>query len=314
MRFVTLIAITLSLSFVAPAPSRAQQLQCSPCSLSFGNVVVGSSASSSIKLTNTGSAPLNIVYERKQGHAFSVAKLALPFTLRPGASVGLPVTFAPQAAGTSAGRITLSSTAKVHWLHVDLSGTGVSAAAATLTVIPATLNFGSVPVGSTSSLLATITAVNGDVTISSDQLTSSEFSIQGLNLPLTIPSGQSIQTTVQFAPNQSGTASGKVGYFSNAIGSPTVEQFSGTGVAQTSHSADLTWQENDPSVVGYNVYRGTTHGGPYQQINTALDPATNYTDSTVAAGLTYYYVTTAVDGSGRQSAYSNETAATIPSP
>jgi fibronectin type 3 domain-containing protein len=93
-----------------------------------------------------------------------------------------------------------------------------------------------------------------------------------------------------------------------------VEQLTGTGVAALAHSVDLTWQETDPSVVGYNVYRSKTHGGPYQKINTALDASTTYTDYTVVAGTTYYYVTTAVDGAGKQSVYSNETKAIIPSP
>ena len=38
----------------------------------------------------------------------------------------------------------------------------------------------------------------------------------------------------------------------------------------------------------------------------------NYTDSTVQNGNTYYYVTTAVDGSGNESSYSNQASAVIP--
>jgi fibronectin type 3 domain-containing protein len=104
-----------------------------------------------------------------------------------------------------------------------------------------------------------------------------------------------------------------VGYFSNAVISPVVEQLTGAGVATGSHSADLTWQGGD-TVVGYNIYRGTAHGGPYKQINTALHSSTNYTDSTVIAGTTYYYVTTAVTGAGQESSHSNEAKAVIPSP
>ena len=131
---------------------------------------------------------------------------------------------------------------------------------------------------------------------------------------MTILSGHSIPARIRFTPKQSGTGSGKAGYFSNAVVSPVVEQLTGTGVAPAAHSADLTWQESDPSVVGFNIYRGKTHGGPYQKINTALEASTTYTDYTVVAGTTYYYVTTAVDGTGKQSGYSNETKAIIPSP
>ncbi len=38
----------------------------------------------------------------------------------------------------------------------------------------------------------------------------------------------------------------------------------------------------------------------------------SYLDSSVQNGLTYYYVTTAVDSSGIESVYSNEVSAKIP--
>jgi len=43
-------------------------------------------------------------------------------------------------------------------------------------------------------------------------------------------------------------------------------------------------------------------------------PTTNvsFTDITVISGQTYYYVVTAVDASGLESAYSNQAPATIP--
>jgi fibronectin type 3 domain-containing protein len=66
-------------------------------------------------------------------------------------------------------------------------------------------------------------------------------------------------------------------------------------------------------VVGYNVYRGGATG-KYSRINPALDTGTTYTDYSVDAGETYYYVTTAVDEHGRESRYSNQTKAVIPSP
>jgi fibronectin type 3 domain-containing protein len=55
-------------------------------------------------------------------------------------------------------------------------------------------------------------------------------------------------------------------------------------------------------------------GGPYSKINSALEGSTAYTDNTVTAGQTYYYVSTAVDGSGNESGYSNQAQAPIPTP
>jgi hypothetical protein len=310
MRFFLLLVIALLLSSLIPARAWAQHLQCTPCSHAFGKVEVSRSSSFSIQLTNTGTKSLRILTKSKQGSEFGFGYFPLPITLLPGRTVKLPVVFKPTAIGYVTGTFTLVSTALNKSLSMAVTGTGRPG----LTVSPSTLNFGNVSVGKRASLPATLSARNGNVTISSDQVTSSEFSIHGLTLPVTILSGHSVQATVRFTPNQSGTGTGRVRYFSNAVVSPAVEQLTGTGVATAAHSAGLTWHASGSPVVGYNIYRGTTHGGPYQQINSALEASTNYTDYTVVGGKTYYYVATAVDGSGHQSAHSDEAVAVIPSP
>jgi fibronectin type 3 domain-containing protein len=65
-------------------------------------------------------------------------------------------------------------------------------------------------------------------------------------------------------------------------------------------------------VNGYNVYRGSQIGGPYQQINTGLQASLAYNDTSVVSGQTYHYVVTALDGNGVESAFSNEAVAIIP--
>jgi len=80
------------------------------------------------------------------------------------------------------------------------------------------------------------------------------------------------------------------------------------------HTATLAWTASTSVVTGYDLYRGTTSGGPYTLLNAALDPASPYVDNTVASGTIYFYVATAVDGSGIQSVNSNEAEAVIPSP
>ena len=53
---------------------------------------------------------------------------------------------------------------------------------------------------------------------------------------------------------------------------------------------------------------------PYSKINSVLNVGTSYTDNSVQAGQTYYYVTTSVAGSGTQSKYSNKVRVVIPNP
>lgn len=77
------------------------------------------------------------------------------------------------------------------------------------------------------------------------------------------------------------------------------------------HSVKLTWVASTSAVAGYNVYR-STNGKDYVRINSELVKVLTYTDDTVESGKTYFYVTRAVDGKGKESGDSNFTEAVIP--
>jgi hypothetical protein len=85
-----------------------------------------------------------------------------------------------------------------------------------------------------------------------------------------------------------------------------------TATAQQSHTVALSWNASTSTVTGYNVYRTTVSGTGYTRINPSLAGALSYTDAAVQNGTTYFYVTTAVDSNGNESAYSNEVPAVIP--
>jgi len=81
----------------------------------------------------------------------------------------------------------------------------------------------------------------------------------------------------------------------------------------SSYSVGLSWTASTSSnVIGYNLFRSTTSGGPYTQINPVVIAGTTYQDTSVATGKTYYYVTTAVNGNGKQSAHSAQASAAVP--
>ena len=76
-------------------------------------------------------------------------------------------------------------------------------------------------------------------------------------------------------------------------------------------SVILDWVNNsETDLAGYNVYRGTTSGGTYSKVNSSLVTTSAYTDTGLVNGTAYFYVVTAVDLSGNQSANSNEASAT----
>jgi Abnormal spindle-like microcephaly-assoc'd, ASPM-SPD-2-Hydin len=313
MRAFPFAVFVISLSLLVPTPGRAQHIKCIPCWYGFGKVQIGTSATYSIELANKGTANLKIESISGLTAPFSLGSFSLPAEVAPGSSVELPLVFTPTTRGQIHDTFTIASNDPESPLTVHIYGVGLSAAGVQLTVSPATLNFGDVTVGSSATMQATLSASGGTVDITSDQTNSSEFVILSPTLPVKIPSGQSVQATIQFTPDASGTANAKGGFFSNADDSPTFDELTGTGVPTSSHDAYLTWDAGAQNIVGYNVYRGNTHGGPYSQINSSLDANTNYTDYTVSGGKTYFYVATEVNSEGQESSYSNEVKIKVPS-
>jgi len=74
----------------------------------------------------------------------------------------------------------------------------------------------------------------------------------------------------------------------------------------------LDWDDNTEwDLRGYNVYRSTSHDGPYTRINgDALVTGSSYVDAGLQNGTAYYYVVTAVDDAQRESTPSQEVSAT----
>jgi Abnormal spindle-like microcephaly-assoc'd, ASPM-SPD-2-Hydin len=286
-------------------------LQATSPSITFSGVQVGNNITQSETLTNSGDSSVSITQANLTGPAFSVSGLNLPLTLLPGQSFTFGVVFAPTSASGVTGTISVLSNASNSILTISLWGTG--SGAGQLSLAAPTLDFGSVVVGTSTSLTGTLSAIGFSVTVSSATSSSSEYTLSGLSLPFTLAAGQSTPLTFTFTPQASGTDSARISFISNASNSPTVASLTGSG-ALSPHSVNLSWSPSTSAVVGYNIYRSGTSGGPYGKINSALHATTAYTDNTVAAGLTYYYVTTAVDASGGESVYSNQVQAVVPTP
>lgn len=289
-------------------PPQAQRLP-GLQSISFGDVVVGSTASHTETMTNHGSRNLTITQIQSSGAPFAITGITVPVTIPPGQSLTFTAQFSPTASGAFNGTITLTS-GSGHQLTESVNGTGITLY---LTLTPSNLNFGNTIVGETSALSVLVTNTGtAAVTISSDSIAGAGFTLAALTLPVTLNPNQTTSFSVNFDPSLAGSFTGTASLVSNATNSPTVETFSGRGI----HAVSLTWTAStSPGVTGYNVYRGTVSGGPYSdQLTSTPIAATSYTDTTVVAGQTYYYVTTAVGTGGENSVYSNQAVATVPSP
>jgi hypothetical protein len=287
------------------------QLGANPTSAPFGNVTVGNSNSQTINLTNTGTAPVTISQAQVSGAGFSISGITTPLTINAGKSSTFNAVFTPTASGSVAGTILLTSNAPGSPLTISLSGTGV-AATFLLSLSTNNLSFGNVNVGNNGQMTVSLTnSGNSSVTVSAVNVTGAGFTVSGVSSGETLTPSQSLPVTVEFAPTAAGAVTGSVNIASNATNSPATITLSGTGVQP--HTVGLSWNASTSSVVGYNVYRGTTDGGPYpSKLTTSPVAATAFTDTGVLDGETYYYVVTAVDSSGDESVASNQASAPIP--
>ena len=112
------------------------------------------------------------------------------------------------------------------------------AAAVSLTASASSLNFGSVTDGTTSQQSLTLKSTGtSPVTISSDSISGTGFSVGAVTLPATLSPGQSLTLTVSFAPKTVGSSSGQLTVSSNSSsGSTMTVSLSGSGVPATSGS------------------------------------------------------------------------------
>jgi Tol biopolymer transport system component len=69
----------------------------------------------------------------------------------------------------------------------------------------------------------------------------------------------------------------------------------------------VSWQPVTASIVGYNLYRGSTPGGPYIKINSTSVTNSYYPDKGLLNDTAYYYVVCSTDTFGNESPRSNET-------
>ncbi len=195
------------------------------------------------------------------------------------------------------------------------SPTPVTPGSAKLTATPSSLAFGNSALNTTATQTVKISNTGtASATITQDAVTGTAFST-GLTTPLTLGAGQSVTATIVFTPTTAGGLSGALSLSGNGVSLLTIP-LSGTGVSSILHSVDISWAASLASPLqGYNVYRGTTTGGPYAKISPSLTSTTLlFTDTTVVSGGHYFYVVTDVNTSGVESAASNEVAVTIPVP
>ena len=134
-----------------PEIAGAGTLSASPASLSYGNVTVGQSATTTTVLSNTsGTTSVTISQVNSNNSNFQASGMSFPLTLSAGQSATLTVGFDPAAAGAQSGTITVASNASTPAMNIAVSGTATAAAAPAVGLSPTSLTFASQTVATTS--------------------------------------------------------------------------------------------------------------------------------------------------------------------
>src|SRR6266403_262022 len=222
-------ATTLATSVTLKGAGVKHQLSITPSSVGFGNVAVGTANAQTVTLTNSGTANLNISQGGVTGAGFGMSGLTFPFSLAPGQSSTFNAQFAPTAAGSASGSVSISSNAYKTPTVASLTGSGTLAA---LSANPSTFNFGNVQVGSSGTQTITLSnSGTASIAISAASASGTGFSIAGLSVPATLNPGQTTSFTTSFAPASASSFTGSVSITSDAPGSPLTIPLSGTGAA-----------------------------------------------------------------------------------
>ena len=206
----------------------------SPASLSFPLRLVNTTSNSkAATLTNTGTATLNIASITTTGD-FAIKSKTCGATLGAGLSCKINITFTPTGPGTRNGQLSVSDNAPNNPQSIPLTGQGTI-----VQLIPTTLNYGTVALGTTSAPQSTTLTNKGNVTLT---FTAAPV-IKGNNpkdyaissntcgsTGSTLGPGQSCTIGMTFKPTVAGTRKAALNIADDGGGSP--QKVSLTGVGQ----------------------------------------------------------------------------------
>ena len=203
-----------------------------PSSLSFGSVAFGGKVSQNATVTNTGNASVTLSQATISNSEFTTSNLTMPMSLGAGQSASFLVWLNGNTAGAASGSMTITSADGVASSPVALSGT-VMAAAPQIGASPASVNFGTVTVGSKGTQnVALSNQGSADLTISLISVNATAVGATGMTTPATIKAGQSATLALSYSPTVAASMTGNVTITSNDPHTPTFTiPVSGTATA-----------------------------------------------------------------------------------
>jgi hypothetical protein len=267
---------TTSLEFISLfGVSSPSTLTIAQSSLNFGSVLVGSNSSLNVQLTNTGSSAITFgilsattnLSAAAGDYIVALGNCPQPgLALAAGTSCTLQVAFAPTQSGTIPGTLSIASSASTLPLVVALTGVGVQSH---LQILPTSLSFGSIAVGSPASLSLTLSN-NGTAPITGVSLAATgDYAVTVPCAVTTLAPGGSCGVTVTFTPTKTGTDNGTLTVTSSDATSPDAVPLTGSGFVNGTFtltvgggaSASATVASGTPATYNLTVTPGNNFNG-----------------------------------------------------
>jgi hypothetical protein len=241
--------------------STSSEISLSQTTMVFDQEVVGvASQPEAVYYFNQGNATVNLTSVVLTGGDFSMNNGCVG-SVGALSSCKISVTFKPTATGVRTGTIVITDSDSGSPRTINLTGTGVAAAAPQVTLTPSSLTFPSQAVGTTSAAqnINLTNSGQADLTITGITKTGAnpgDYS-QTNNCPPTLTAGFSCTIAVTFTPTATGSRTANISVADNAAGSPQTVTLTGTATAGTAPQVTFT-----PSSLTFaNVPLNTTSAG-----------------------------------------------------
>lgn len=251
-----LIGSIAAVVLLTPTAARAD-IAVAPTSHNFGDTDVGVTSGAQVVTITTVSSSNSVTAITKAGTAdcadFTVTPPVLPATVNGGSSPTFSTTFTPTRRGAYSCAVSVISDAPSTPDIVTFTGTG---RAAELTVSPASLGFGNLRIGSTTTLALTLSNTGDagkdlDITSVSFQNAGGPFTFTPApTVPTTLtPGGATMTVTVQFAPVSAAVFSNTINVVAAGTGGGPIVNgtdataVSGTGIQAVIAVASPVWPQ-----------------------------------------------------------------------
>ena len=257
-----------------------------PSSLNFGAVVINTTSPAQAVTVTNGTVSNVSVTSITTPTGFNQTNNCISAeVLQPGQSCAINLTFAPTTAGSFSGNLSITDTAGGSPQTVTLTGTGVSGQ---FTVAPASLNFGTVVINTTSPAQI-VTVTNGTtnsvlinaITVPAG-FAETDNCVTGDGPPLA--SGASCTINVTFTPTSATAFSGNLTILDSISAPPPTVALTGNGTNSTS-TFTLTLAPGSSSTVTV-VPGGTAAYGILVTGTPGINQTINFTASTTSNTIT----------------------------